>query len=103
MPRFVELNGISFEVVKPRSENVFNRHSLSRIKTLDHWYVRPSYQKQLIYKLWCDWCFETEGVDLCSVTSANCQTFTLSANYDTPELRGLLIITKAHNRLYVRD
>ena len=106
MTKYMEINGMDFEVIKPRKWNVkaaIERLAREPRKDLYSHYERPSAKKVGIWNKWLDWALESP-VNALTVSSASPFQFTINGilyNPETDEDIGLLHITKAHNRLYI--
>ena len=104
--KYTTINGETFETIKPRKWDVrkaIERLAQSKRETLYNHYEKPSKYKIGIYEEWRNWALESP-VDCFSVTSANTFCFTIECVlYDEKTFKdiGLIIITKAHNRLYL--
>ena len=95
MKKFIEINGVSFEVEKPIE------HEPTRGYTrLEDCYANPSTTKQ---EIWLDWVkFFAEASDYnfeAWVSSYNCMFFTITATATIKGQRYLFYITKCHNRV----
>ena len=96
----LNINGVVFEVVKPRKE----------VKPFSGWfcdendifncYDRPSVYKIGIWNSWLKWARNTDGVVAFEITSYNCMQFTIGGLYvDDNGNEFNIYITKAHNKL----
>lgn len=107
------INGEQFEVKRIDSVKLhamINRH---KVNSLYKFYNKPSKTKIEIANDWRLWCAGTDNVFYLSVKSANTFHFTMSALYFSGEtdgyrtfkdgmwFNGYIVITKAHNYLYL--
>ena len=92
MKKFIECNGLYFEVKKPIEKIT----SVSR-KSLYECYKKPSTAKESIYRYWRDYVFNTFSyVENFGIESYNDQMFTLG--WTTPE--GEFYVTKTRQEFY---
>lgn len=100
----IEINGIDFEVKRPRKNKLELETVLRWVdryagRTIYDCYDRPSHAKQSIYDSWLNWYTEDtqDRVDYFGVSGYNCMSFSLQAIYYGDYGIYLLSITKAHN------
>lgn len=92
MKKFMEVNGMIFEVKKPIPYKRFSDR-----KSLDECYKRPSKTKQAIYYYWLQWVLDSfSAFGNFGVESYNIHMFTLGWN--TPE--GEYYVTKTRQEFY---
>lgn len=103
-----EINGMYFEIIKPR--NYFNQNVLYGIGTEDEIFKRygkPSTTKQNIWKKWVQWANNTRGVVGLHISGANCNTFSIKGWYIEEgsfleeDKTYFIWITKCHNKMYL--
>lgn len=107
------INGERFEVKRISDielHAMINRH---KVNSLYKFYDKPSKTKIEIADAWRLWCCGTDNVFMLSVKSANQYQFTMCALYFSGEtdgyrtfkydtwVNGYIVITKAHNYLYL--
>lgn len=107
--RTIEINGVTFEVTRPRNMVITHERFLdlyfADTITLDDCYARPSHIKELIYASWYNWfsdeitrkCFE--DMKWIGVNSYNGFMFTLCACVSMVGVDYIMEITPSHNRL----
>ena len=99
----IEINGEMFEIKKVNADKLsaFERMVKRRAGfDLDNYYAKPSNIKRNIWWSWRSWSLDCDGCmirNYFGVTGANCNQFTIG----TLSELGVIIITKAHNYLYV--
>lgn len=92
MKKFIECNGLYFEVKKPIEKPT----SITR-KFLYECYKKPSKAKESIYRYWSDYVFNTfNHIENFGVESYNCHMFTLG--WATPD--GEFYVTKTRQEFY---
>lgn len=113
MKEFKTINGEQFEVKRIESGKLHAMITNHKVNSLYRFYDKPSKTKIDIANEWRLWCAGTDNVFMLSVKSANTFQFTMSALYFTGEtdgyrtfkygtwVNGYIVITKAHNYLYL--
>ena len=97
----IEINGRTFEVIKPRNEVRKHIGNLGSKSDIYSEYGRPSIYKVEIWESWLDWAYTTDGVVSFEICSSNGFQFTIDGLYiDDNGDEYNIYITKAHNRLY---
>ena len=97
----IKLNGVTFEVIKPRNEVHKYIGTLGSKSDIRQYYGRPSIYKVAIWESWLDWANTTNGVVSFEICSSNGFQFTIAGLYvDENGDEYNIYITKAHNRLY---
>ena len=105
MTKYMTINGEQFEVINSKhSERMFDWWSGEVPYSLERCYERPSEEKRQIWEYWDNWaCDSWPSVSHFGISSYNTFSFVLKGLYwdenDNPI--GLLVITKAHNKLYL--
>ena len=105
----LSINGVNFEVTRPRDLERTNQHYLdlyfSEPKRIKDCYNKPSHIKELIYYQWHNW-FDNEITRKCfedmvwlGVKSYNTFSFTLGACVSMNGIDYIMEITPTHNRL----
>lgn len=102
MSKFIDINGETFKVIKPRSNKptLSNPHSM---RSLWDVYKNPSETKVAIYKKWCQWFRSDARLSELGVVSYNKFSFTLGCVFEDPDtgVAGYIAITPANNTLYI--
>lgn len=105
----LNVNGVVFEVTKPRDLVVAHQRWLDRYcdtsKSINDCYSRPSHIKELVYFQWLNWwkdsitkkCFDEHN--WLGVGSYNSMMFTIVNCVTIDGINYLMKITPSHNRL----
>lgn len=99
----MNIGGTFFQVIKPRTNKVQSFTGwLCDENAIFYVYDRPSDTKISIWRNWCKWARNTEGVFGMEISGHNCMSFTIDGGYIDPnngkEYR--LYIAKTRNVAY---
>ena len=104
----VLLNGVEFEVKHVGKDNFYEMmlETLADVKPLEECYKRPSYAKQYIYNMWCEWFNSLDNgyrLYFYGVNSFNTHMFTLKCTIESlvDSADAVLYITKTKHVMYV--
>lgn len=91
-----EINGVTFEF------NAVDKVSARTLTRRDIWdcYTRPSQRKENIYRGWADWFITLNSFDF-TVSSYNCNFFTMEGYFVDNGIEYYAKITASHNYLYM--
>lgn len=113
MREFKTINNERFEVKRISDIELHAMINNHKVNSLYKFYNKPSKTKIKIANDWRLWCCGTDNVFMLSVKSASRYMFTMSALYFSGEtdgyrtfkngmwINGYIVITKAHNYLYL--
>lgn len=106
MTKYMEINGVEFQVVKSKytAMCISNLLADKNLKTLDECYQHCSEAKKAIYEEWMDWSVKSFDVRPFGIRSYNVFCFTLSGllhDSETDEVIGLIEITSTRNTVYM--
>lgn len=100
----MEINGNVFEVIKPRKHPVSltNSHFM---RSIYECYDNPSEKKKAIYNKWHRWYLGDWRLSEFGVISYNTFSFSIGCVFNDADtgVRGFIVITPCHNRLYLAD
>ena len=100
--RKIEINGVNFELIKPRHAIAANYGRFGIESDIFDFYDRPSQYKIGIWKSWLDWARDNDNVVSFHISAANCKQFSICGCVQTPDGHIYdLRITKDHNRAYL--
>lgn len=99
MKKTININGVDFEVLKPRNSVKPFKGNFGAPDEIYQCYDRPSRYKVGIWEDWYNWALATDGVRRFEITSYNCMQFTIRGLYEDEngDLYNL-VITKMHNK-----
>lgn len=103
MSKTMEINGATFEVIRPRNpqafEDVLRRLDRYAFRSVYDCYDRPSDYKVRAYEMWHDWySIMGEECTYFGVSGYNSMQFTLQALYEDETGVYEIRITRDHNR-----
>ncbi len=97
-----EINGMYFEIIKPRTWYQTNiLYGIGENDEIFNHYTKPSTTKQEIWKEWVQWAHHTKGVVGLHISGANCNTFSIKGWYIEDGKTYFIWITKCHNKMYL--
>lgn len=103
------LHGVEFDVVKVGKDRLHNMmcDTIRNVKILDECYKKPSYAKQYIYNMWCEWFMALDNdyrQTYFGINSYNTHMFTLKGCIESlvdDDSDCVLYITKTRHIMYV--
>ena len=114
MGKQLTINNEVFEVIKPRKREVVpvypGKWDYTNIYKA---YERPSIYKVQVWQYWCEFSAGTDGepfiVGMPFISSRNTFAFTVTANVyqhdvvnNTCTFAGVMVVTRDHNRIYLK-